>query len=156
VSQKVAHDAPCAVRVAHGQPAPSGEPVRLVVGVDGSKGAEAAIDAVAERQWPRGAEARIVSALTLSPFTKRDAGEGVSAERMVESAADKLQVMGLATSMVIEEEEPKHLLLSEAENWGADSIFIGARGLGGFGLGYLGSVASAVAARAHCSVEIVR
>jgi len=48
------------------------------------------------------------------------------------------------------------LLLSEAENWGADSIFIGARGLGGFGLCYLGSVSSAVTARAHCTVEIVR
>jgi nucleotide-binding universal stress UspA family protein len=156
VSQKVAHKALCDVRVARGQPAPSGEPVRLVVGVDGSKGAEAAIDAVAERQWPRGAEARIVSASTPPHFAGRGAGEDVSAERMVESAAEKLQVMGLATSMMIEEEEPKQLLLSEAENWGADSIFIGARGLGGFGLGHLGSVASAVATRAHCSVEIVR
>ena len=156
VSQKVAHEAHCAVRVARGQPAPPGAPVRLVVGVDGSKGAEAAIDAVAERQWPRDAEARIVSASTRPHFAKRDAGELVSAERMIESAAEKLQVMGLATSVVIEEEEPKQLLLSEAENWGADSIFIGARGLGGFGLCYLGSVSSAVTARAHCTVEIVR
>jgi nucleotide-binding universal stress UspA family protein len=156
VSQKVAHKALCDVRVARGQPAPSGEPVRLVVGVDGSKGAEAAIDAVAERQWPRGAEARIVSASASSYFARRDAGKGVSAERMAESASEKLELMGLATSMVIEEEEPKQLLLSEAENWGADSIFVGARGLGGFGLRRLGSVASAVAARAHCSVEIVR
>ena len=143
-----------------------GAPVRLVVGVDGSKGAEAAIGAVAERQWPRGAEARVVnsswkilaspSGKTLSHFAERDAGENGGAERMVEATAEKLQAAGLTTLVVTEEEEPKRLLLSVAENWGADSIFVGARGLGGFGLWYLGSVASAVAARAHCSVEIVR
>src|SRR5215475_4779993 len=57
VSQKVAHEAHCAVRVARCQPVERGAPVRLVVGVDGSKGAEAAIGAVGERQWPRGSEA---------------------------------------------------------------------------------------------------
>jgi nucleotide-binding universal stress UspA family protein len=166
VSQKVAHEARCAVRVARCHPAPPGAPVRLIVGVDGSKGAEAAIGAVAERQWPRGAEARIVNAswkigaspsgMTLSHFAERDAVERARVERMVESAAEKLQAARLATSVVMEEEEPRRLLLSEAENWGADSIFVGATGLGGFGRWLLGSVASAVAARAHCSVEIVR
>jgi len=107
-----------------------GAPVRLVVGVDGSKGAEAAIGAVAERQWPRGAEARVVnsswkilaspSGKTLSHFAERDAGEHGGAERMVEAAAEKLQTVGIATSMVVEDEEPKRLLLSEAENWGAN------------------------------------
>ena len=58
--------------------------------------------------------------------------------------------------MVTEDEEPKRLLLSEAESWDADSIFVGARGLGGFRRCLLGSVSSAVAARAYCSVEIVR
>jgi nucleotide-binding universal stress UspA family protein len=166
VSQKVAHEARCAVRVARCHPVEPGAPVRLVVGVDGSKGAEAAIGAVAERQWPRGAEARVVNASwkiltspsekTLSYFAELGAGENVRVERMVESAAEKLQAARLATSVVMEEGEPKRLLLSEAESWGADCVFVGARGLGGFGRCLLGSVSSAVAARAHCSVEIVR
>ena len=166
VSQKLAHEAHCAVRVARCHPVEPGAPVRLVVGVDGSKGAAAAIGAVAERQWPRGAEARVVnsswkilaspSGKTLSHFAERDAGGHGGAERMVEAAAEKLQTAGIATSVVMEDEEPKRLLLREAEIWGADSIFVGARGLGGFGRCLLGSVSSAVAARAHCSVEIVR
>jgi nucleotide-binding universal stress UspA family protein len=56
----------------------------------------------------------------------------------------------------LKEEEPKRLLLGEAESWGADCIFVGARGMGRVERFMLGSVSSAVAARAQCSVEIVR
>jgi nucleotide-binding universal stress UspA family protein len=49
------------------------------------------------------------------------------------------------------------VLLEEAEEWGADCIFVGSRGshepLAGL---LLGSVSTAVVARAHCSVEVVR
>ncbi|MFX4689754.1 universal stress protein, partial [Acinetobacter baumannii] len=47
-------------------------------------------------------------------------------------------------------------LIEEAEKWQADSIFVGARGLRGRERSLLGSVASAVASRAPCSVEVVR
>ncbi len=134
VSQKLAHDAHCTVRVARCHTVEPGAPVRLIVGVDGSKGAEAAVGAVAERQWPRGAEARVVnsswkipiapSEKALSHFAERDAGENGVAEGMVEAAAERLQAAGFATSVATEDEEPKRLLLSEAENWGADSIFV--------------------------------
>ena len=59
--------------------------------------------------------------------------------------------------MVEKEEEPKRLLIAEAESWGADCIFVGARGgMGRIDRFLLGSVSSAVAARAHCSVEVAR
>jgi nucleotide-binding universal stress UspA family protein len=48
------------------------------------------------------------------------------------------------------------LLIAEAESWGADCIFVGARGMDRIDRFLLGSVSSALAARAHCSVEIVR
>jgi nucleotide-binding universal stress UspA family protein len=166
VSQKLAHEAHCTVRVARCHPMEPGAPVRLVVGVDGSRGAEAAIGAAAERQWQRGSEARIVNASwklsvaapeqVLSRLADWSASENARINRMVESAAEKLQDAGLATSVVMEEEEPKRLLLSEAENWDADCVFVGAKGMGRLGRCLLGSVASAVAARAHCSVEVVR
>ena len=50
----------------------------------------------------------------------------------------------------------KSLLLEEAERWGADCIFVGARGLNRLERLLLGSVSTAVAARARCSVEVVR
>jgi nucleotide-binding universal stress UspA family protein len=56
----------------------------------------------------------------------------------------------------VKDGEPKSLLIAEAESWGADCIFVGARGLGRVERFMLGSVSTAVAARAHCSVEVVR
>jgi nucleotide-binding universal stress UspA family protein len=48
------------------------------------------------------------------------------------------------------------VLVEEAEGWGADCVFVGATGLRGAERLLMGSVSAAVAARAHCSVEIVR
>ncbi|MEW6736845.1 MAG: universal stress protein [Acidobacteriota bacterium] len=52
--------------------------------------------------------------------------------------------------------DPKTILLNEAEQLNADCIFIGARGLNRLRRFLLGSVSTAIASRAHCSVEIVR
>jgi hypothetical protein len=51
--------------------------------------------------------------------------------------------------------DPKRILLKEAEEWGADSIFVGPRGLTGKERIIAGSVSTALATHAHCSVEIV-
>ena len=73
---------------------------------------------------------------------------------MIDEAADKLRAAALKTEVVVKEEDPKRLLIAEAESWGADCIFVGARGMGRIERFLLGSVSSAVAARAHCSVEV--
>jgi hypothetical protein len=64
VSQKVLHEARRSVRIARGRIEEPGTPVRLIIGFDGSKGAEAAVEAVAARKWPAGSEARIVNAMS--------------------------------------------------------------------------------------------
>jgi nucleotide-binding universal stress UspA family protein len=166
VSQKLAHEARCSVRIARGRPAEPGAPVRLVVGVDGSRGAEAAVSAMAGRLWPRGSEARVVAALcrqvqttsdpTLAQIAEWIGKENARVTEAAESAVKKLLGVGLTTSLTAKEEDPKRLLLGEAEGWDADSIFVGARGVGRLERALIGSVSSAVAARAHCSVEIVR
>ena len=57
---------------------------------------------------------------------------------------------------MIQEEDPKLLLIAEAERSNADSIFVGARGLSRVERFLLGSVSTAVVSRAHCSVEVAR
>lgn len=143
VSQRVLYDAPCSVRVARCADVRREGPVRLVVGFNGPHD-EAAVDAVASRAWPEGSEARVVIA---GRATKPEA-RGV--------AAAKLRAAGLAVSEVEREGDPAHVLVREAEEQGADSIFVGTRDVHGFRHLLHGSVSSAVAASAQCSVEVVR
>jgi nucleotide-binding universal stress UspA family protein len=166
VSQKALHEAHCSVRVARGRVEEPGTPVRLIIGVDGSKDSEAAVAAVAARKWPAGSEARIVNATwaTPEPTTQPVAGpitqwiieEKIKVQKMIDEAVNKLNAAGLKTGVVVKEEEPKRLLIAEAESWGADCIFVGAKGMDRLERFLIGSVSSAVAARAHCSVEVAR
>ena len=171
VSQRVLYEARCPVRVAREGPnKEAGAPVRIVVGLDGSSDAEAAVEAVAARSWPRGSEARLVSVLDTFMYVKADPREPsvlkwVDAEdekdwewvrAAFEPSAEKLRAAGLATTVELTKGNPKSVLVEEAEGWGADCIFIGARGMRGVEHLLMGSVSAAVAARAHCSVEVVR
>jgi nucleotide-binding universal stress UspA family protein len=52
--------------------------------------------------------------------------------------------------------DPRREINAEAERWHADSVFVGARGLGALDRLLLGSVSGAVVNHAHCAVEIVR
>jgi len=74
---------------------------------------------------------------------------------IVETVAEKLRAAGLVVSSVVKEGDPKRVLIEEAEQVGADCLFVGARGLRRLERFLLGSVSTAVAARAHCSVEVV-
>jgi nucleotide-binding universal stress UspA family protein len=74
----------------------------------------------------------------------------------VEAVAEELRAAGLAPTPLVEEGDPKRVLVEEAERWAADCIFVGAKGHGALERILIGSVSAAVAARAHCSVEVVR
>jgi len=75
----------------------------------------------------------------------------------LDGAAERLSAAGLATSSVVTTGDPRRVLVQEAERWGADCIFVGSHRFGNRAERLLlGSVAAAVAARAHCSVEVTR
>jgi nucleotide-binding universal stress UspA family protein len=77
-------------------------------------------------------------------------------QQVFEPSAEKLRKAGLTAVITLRKGNPKIVLVKEAKEWGADSIFLGAKGMRGIDRLLLGSVSAAVAARAHCSVEIVR
>jgi nucleotide-binding universal stress UspA family protein len=63
----------------------------------------------------------------------------------------------ITVSSVVETGDPKQMLIKHAEDFGADCIFTGATGFSSrLERMILGSVSAAVAARAQCSVEVVR
>jgi nucleotide-binding universal stress UspA family protein len=166
VSQNVINEARCSVRVARGRIIEPYVPARIIVGVDGSEEADAAVEEISSRDWPDGSVVRIVnSAWTIPPtsdpgtavnFAEWIAQETERVKVAAEGAAEKLRSAGLKVSIVVKEREPKALLCSEADELMADCIFVGARGMGRLERFLIGSVSLGVAARAHCSVEVVR
>jgi nucleotide-binding universal stress UspA family protein len=170
VSQKILMEARCSVRVGRSRRQTNDTSLRLLIGVDGSSDAAAAVHAVARREWPTGSATHLVAVLddrmhtVLAPIrslvetwaTAEDEDTQSWVPKMVEAMAEPLRTRGLKVSSIVKAGDPKQVLLDEAEHWGADCIFVGAHGLSRIERFLLGSVSAAVAARAHCSVEVVR
>ena len=173
VSQKVLAYAPCSVRVGRcgelgGSPIPlTDAPVRVLLAVDDSTDSAAAAEAVRLRAWPTGTAIRVVTSVDLKALSTlmtnggdlaAESGEnGMDLFRIrVDSVARDLREANLSAESAVLDGDPKRSLLQEAERWGADCIFLGAKGHSRLSQFVLGSVSAAVAARAHCSVEVVR
>ena len=176
VSWELIHRAGCSVRVARcsGSRNPE-DPIRMVIGVDGSTEAAAALRSVTARAWPKKTEAQIVSAVqTIAPamtaleantFAQepaysviREADERLRfrLRNIAGEAANALGRAGLIATTHVVDGDPREAILTAAEVGKADMIFVGARGLGRMQRLLLGSVSSYIVTHAHCGVEVVR
>lgn len=171
VSQRVLTEARCSVRIARGRVDEPNTPVRIIIGLDGSPPSELAVRAVASRSWPEGSEATLVVVddplfpdyfgkviPPLSQIIEDDKQEELAwSARIAKRAAALLAGSKLKVTQVLRQGDPKRELPKAAEEWRADSIFVGSAGFSNrFERFVLGSVSATVAARAHCSVEVVR
>lgn len=171
VSQRVLTEAPGSVRIARGRLEEPDSPVRIVIGIDGFPASLAAVKEVAARSWPKQTEVKVIAVDDpllpeylgdLIPPLEKIIDEDKEQERawVREISAEPLALLrkaGLQVSSILKEGEPKKELPKVAEEWGADCIFVGSAGFSNrLEQFVLGSVSAAVAARAHCSVEVVR
>lgn len=161
VTMPVLHNAACAVRVVRGEVKPADLPIRNIIAVDGSPHAAAAVEAAIQgngRNWPVNTEFRLVT--SYGPF-RRPHGIGLLkaekqwAEKAQADGVARLKAAGLQVTNVVRMGDPKRVLMAEARRWKADCVFVGARGLNAFERILLGSVSSALAAHAPCSVEVI-
>ena len=171
VSQRVLTEAHCSVRIARGRIEEPDYPVRIIVGTDGSEASDEALRSVSLRRWPAKSEIKVV--LVDDPLAPEVLGKIIPPlEQMLEEdrqmerawveeiskrSLDILRAADIKVTCVVREGDPKHELCKAAEEWGADCIFVGSAGFSNrFERFVLGSISGAVAARAHCSVEVVR
>jgi nucleotide-binding universal stress UspA family protein len=136
----------------------------VVVGVDGSPGAECALRFAAQEAKLRGARLRVVTAWHLPamgnggafpmyPIAPDEFKEGTKKmlEKSLSVVADELA--GLEVEQVIEQGQASDVLIRQAQE--ADLLVVGTRGHGGFASLLLGSVSQQCAHHAHCPVVIV-
>lgn len=159
-SLKILSEALCSVRVARCSPARTKDdtaPQRIIIAFDASPDSVEAVEAVVGREWQPNTAVRLVTAI--EPVFITSPGLDVDLNMIDEachSAADKLKAAGLHVSTETQVADAKKLLIEEAEQWGADAIFIGAKGHNFVERVLLGSVSYAIAARAECTVEVIR
>lgn len=171
VSQMVVTHASCSTRVVRAVENRSPGAPRVMIGIDTSPHSAMAVEAVSGRTWPAQTQVRVLTVMdhhSASLFghaaPPRHGGSAASpqesakdwARRALDEAVKELHAAGLDASATIIDGSATDALLAEAQAWPADCIFLGAKGHSRIERLLLGSVSSSVAARAHCSVEIVR
>jgi len=171
VSQRVLTEALCSVRIARGRIEEPDSPVRIIAGIDGSPPSDEALRVVAAREWPPRSEVKVI--LVDDPLApeflqkvvpplermldEERRQERAWVEKISRRSVELLRNANVNVKWELREGNPKVELPKAAEEWGADCIFVGSSGFSNrFERFVLGSVSAAVAARAHCSVEVVR
>jgi nucleotide-binding universal stress UspA family protein len=160
VSQKIANEAPCSVRIVRGRVWKQSSPNRILIALDGTPFSTKVVREVADRMWLVGSEVRLVMAKDKRRnqwSVETEQKEDLWIEQFVGEARKTLEKTELKVTELIEEGDPKQIIVAAADEWGADCIFVGANNaLNYFDSPLLGSVSTAVVARAYCTVEIVR
>jgi len=142
--------------------------MKILLAIDGSVASLDAIEEVAHRPWPSPSALRILSVIqpytppateivlasaTLEEIRQRQAQD---AEQLTQQARERIAAPGLSVETAIREGDPRTAIVDAADEWQADLIVVGSHGRTGLKRLVLGSVAQAVVAHAHCSVEVVR
>ena len=144
--------------------------MKILIAYDGSDSAESAIDDLKRAGLPPQAEAIVLTvAEELVPAPAGIGGVATSfAKNLLEAEKDSLSVAGRARSRILTlfpdweilaeagVGSPGGKIIARADEWRPDLIVVGSHGRTTLGQMFFGSVSSGVAARAYCSVEVVR
>jgi nucleotide-binding universal stress UspA family protein len=144
--------------------------MRVLVAIDGSECSNEAVRSVSQGCWP--AVTEFVVLHVSEPIYIQYTSTGFYAQSMVKAqlAYEKYMrtIVGEKATLIkstlrdcvvdakIAEGSAAETILAEAKRWGADLIVLGSHGRNSWERFLLGSVAQRVAAKANCSVEIVK
>jgi nucleotide-binding universal stress UspA family protein len=142
--------------------------MKILLAIDGSAPSQMAIDEVAHRPWPSTSTLRILSVirpftppateivLAAATFEEIRQRQAEDAEQLTRQAAKRITARELSVETAVREGDPRTAIVDDADEWQADLIVVGSHGRTGLTRLVMGSVAQAVVAHAHCSVEVVK
>src|SRR5687768_17480138 len=130
--------------------------MRVLLGTDGSADAVRAADWLARFPLPEASQILAVSVLPHlgSRAAEHENAMHAQARQVVDDA--RLKLAPRAVDVRVMEGGVREALLQAADEWKADLIVLGARGLSGVERALLGSVSLSVAREARCAVMIVK
>ncbi len=145
--------------------------MKVLIAIDDSEFARAAVDSVVMRPWRDGTEFLVVNVVQLLPPAFSDWHSGyvkasVEAQEMMKTRFRQVvsetvsymkdKLAGASVEGQVLEGNIRDGIIDTAASWEADLIVMGSHGRTGLTRFLLGSVAEAVLNRAPCSVEIIR
>jgi nucleotide-binding universal stress UspA family protein len=161
VAKSVVEYAPCSVEVVRADKSNAiGRNMRILLPTDGSDASLAATQAIAEMQFPRDTEVKVVSVINPIKYSLEEIGllRGKASEQAHRAIRKAVNMLGSAplkiTAEVIAGRRVRQIV-ARARDWNADLIVVGTaerQGLRRLSRG----TAVGVANRAHCSVRVVR
>jgi nucleotide-binding universal stress UspA family protein len=137
--------------------------MRIMLATDGSKDARAAAGYLKELPLPPSTTVRIIAAVSLPPLALHVASAPElkrsvidRARHVVDDARTALAPRGFAIETDVAMGDPRAEIVRQAEEWRADLVVLGARGLGTVKRFLLGSVSDTVTRHARCPVLVVK
>jgi nucleotide-binding universal stress UspA family protein len=137
--------------------------MRVLIATDGSDDARAAVRFLARFPLPVTAEVRALSVVTLPesaldipPVREYRAALRDQGRATADAARAELARRFLVAGAELREGDPREVIPRAAEEWDADLVAVGARGLGAFAGLLLGSVSTAVIHGVRCPVLVVK
>jgi nucleotide-binding universal stress UspA family protein len=174
VADQVRRHASCTVVVVRGESELAGgglldaPPRPVVVGVDGSPGAQHALGFASREARLRAAKLVVVGAYQPSDRLELESLAGpheapepdpqpvLTAAAIERMLAEDLETADVEHDLEVKPGKPAKVLLDAARQFQPSLLVVGARGLGGFAGLLLGSVSAAVSRHADCPVAVVR
>jgi nucleotide-binding universal stress UspA family protein len=138
--------------------------LRVMLAIDGSNDARTATEWLATLPLPADTTVMVLSVANVPPPVTVSLGPTEAwghtvtqaAHRVAADAVERLKVRWAATELRVPAGDPRAVIPEQADEWDADLIVMGSRGLGAVTGFMLGSVSTAVVHAARCPVLIVK
>ena len=165
VAKSVVESAPCSVEVVRvvdeTYSSRDKRNFRILLATDGSGASLTASQVVADTNWPKSTEVKVVSVVNPVTYSLEEIGlwrdKGTDrAHRAIGQAVQALKNAPLKITGEVIADRVVRGILDRARNWDADLIVLGTHDRRGLKRFFLSSISTAVAKRAHCSVRVVR
>jgi nucleotide-binding universal stress UspA family protein len=161
VAKRLFKEVNCSLRIARARKSPHDSPPRIIIPLAASQNPEATARVVTSRLWPPRTEVMLVA--DIGPILSEmqlacgilDLQVGAIME-VLRPVEQKLRSANLLVTPEIMAGLSATDVIETARRWRADCVFIGAEKMGFLERMFCGDSVSSIAARAECSVEVVR